>query len=319
MSTNSDKSKRQTVDTINDISPLEFSFNLASTEDAASTSLTTKNLTTAFPNNNSHTSRNKHHHEYDQSDIDSVTSDDMGHALHSEAAAAALLAREELVDAVDFFVQWKDSLIQVHPLPNSSLLPLLTTSSKLLRCRDVLKNNIRTLAVLAQSFAKGLLSDEHLLRLKSTSEACQLELGMEKMRRVEATRKLTSSLALLRRYRDELKYVRWYRLMLKLLSREKVRTAEDRVQAASSTITTLRSQLKEYKKKCHEMESLQKATSQVAIANQTRADVLERKMKKSIRREKKLTDQVSSLTNDHASLQKTVDTLEKKDILNKKK
>ena len=293
------------------MSNVEFSFNLSSTA-TDEQSLTAANLRASNNNNNNQSAtRTKYHPPKDEGqEVDSVTSDDLGHALHSEAAAAALRAREELVEAVDFFVQWKDALIQVHPLPSSALLPLLTTSSKLLRCRDVLQNNIRTLANLAQSFAKGLLSDEHVSRLKTTSEVLQLELSMEKMRRVESTRKLTSSLGLLRRYRDEIRYIRWYRLMLKVLSREHVRTADDRVKQATSTVSTLKSTVNTWKKKCQELESLQKATSQVAIKNQTRADVLERQLKKAGKREKKLTDHLSSLTDDHASLQKAVHSLE---------
>ena len=234
----------------------------------------------------------------------------MGHALHSQAAASALAAREELVEAVDFFIQWKDALIQVHPLPIDALLPLLTTSSQLIRCRDVLKNNIRTLANLAQSFARGLLSNEHLNRLKTTAESVKLELSMEKKRRIEATRKLNTSLGLLRRYHDELKYVRWYRLTLKLQERMKSSASEEKVKAAQTSLNSLRQSVSIWKKKSSELEALQKATSQVAVKNQTRADVLERQMRKSTKREKQLTENLSAITNDHAFLQRAMKELE---------
>ena len=60
------------------------------------------------------------------SDIESIASDDMGHAAHSQAAELAMTARNELVNAVVFFLQWKDALVESYPLPNAALLPILT-------------------------------------------------------------------------------------------------------------------------------------------------------------------------------------------------
>jgi len=313
MATNKQKRQQHTTATV------EYSFNLHDTSTATLASApppSSNNTTVAAAATPSPASTAAISFSDDDKDDHS---DDLGHAAHTEAAAAALLAREELVEAVDFFVQWKDALIQVHPLPNSALLPLLTTSSKLLRCRDVLKNNIQTLANLAQSFAKGLLSNDHINRLKTAKEEVTLQLSMEKLRAMERDRKLTSALGLLRQYRDEIRYVRWYRLIFKLRQKEQMKHNNLKVQTAQTTIANLKTTTNHLKKKCAESEQLQKATSSVAVKNQTKGDVLEKQMKQGIKREKKLTSMVANLTNDNAKLSKLVDAMEKKEIERKAK
>jgi hypothetical protein len=323
-------------------SPIEFSLNLTETNpknalnDVTNQSLSTKKVTTITATTTTTTTKKSNDESWgplttnnvqqgqdttfdNDDEVSSVISDDLGHALHSNAASAALLARKELVEAVDFFVEWKDALIQVHPLPNSALLPLLTTSSKLLRCRDVLKNNITTLANLAKSFANGLLSNDHINRLKMAKEEVTLKLSIEKMRRRESNYKLTSSLGLLRRYRDEIRYIRWSRLIFKVKQREQLKLNTMKLDIAQNTITNLKGLVNNLKNKCNEMESLQKATSSVAVKNQTKGDVLEKQMRKAKKRERKLTDMIEKLTTENASLSQLIKRLEKNEMERKEK
>ena len=222
------------------------------------------------------------------SEVSSVASDDMGHGRHSHAAEVALRARGELVQAVDFFLQWKDALVESYPLPPAALLPILTVAAQLLRCRDVLGNNIATLCTLAQSFARGLLSDEHVHRLKTEAEQARLAAGMERARRVEVTRKARASLALLRRMDGEVRYVRWYRLFLKLRQREGARHAETQIAALRATVGNLKQALDELRKALKKSENKQVATAKVAVKNQTRAETLQKELKRAGRRERKL-------------------------------
>ena len=244
-------------------------------------------------------------------DIRSVVSDDLGHGLHSEAAAAALRARDELVDAVDFFVQWKDALIQTHPLPNAALLPLLTTSSQLIRCRDVLRNNVRTLAKLAQSFSEGLLGNEHVSRLKTETEQIKLELGIEKARRVEATRKLATALSLVRRLDGEVRYVRWYRFFLKLRHREHIKHCDRTAAAARKSNEGLRATMAKLRAEIVDLKELQAATSHVAIKNQTKADRLEQIVRQQERRERKLKASVDGAQATAAAAEKALNEVAK--------
>ena len=78
-------------------------------------------------------------------DLQSVASDDLGHARHAEAARRASRANLRLNAAVDKFLSWKDALVQVYPLPSNVLLPLLIVASELLRSRNNLHHAIGTL------------------------------------------------------------------------------------------------------------------------------------------------------------------------------
>ncbi len=247
----------------------------------------------------------------DDDDIQSVVSDDLGHGLHSEAAAAALRARDELVDAVDYFVQWKDALIETHPLPNAALLPLLTTSSQLIRCRDVLRNNVRTLAKLAQSFSEGLLGNEHVCRLKTETEQIKLEMGIEKARRIEATRKLATALSLVRRLDGEVRYVRWYRFFLKLRHREHIKHCDRTSAAARKSNEGLRNTIATLRAEIVELKELQAATSHVAIKNQTKADRLEQIVRQLERRERKLKASVDGAQATAAAAEKALNEVAK--------
>ena len=227
------------------------------------------------------------------SDVESVASDDMGHAVHSHAAEAALLAREELVNAVDFFLQWKDALVESYPLPSNALLPILTIASQLLRCRDILGNNISMLCKLAKSFADGLLSDEHVHRLKTESEQARLIAGMEKMRRLEAVQKTNACISLLRRMDDEIRYVRWYRLFLKLRQREHLKHSETQIEQLRETVQNLKSTVRKLRVSLKNAENKQTATAKVAVKNQARADSLEKEVKRLERKERKLRSQLN--------------------------
>eukprot|EP00946_MAST-07B_sp_MAST-7B-sp1_P000423 g423.t1 len=230
------------------------------------------------------------------SEVESIASDDMGHASHSQAAELAMTARNELVNAVDFFLQWKDALVESYPLPNAALLPLLTIASQLLRCRDILGNNIATLCKLARSFAKGLLSDEHVHRLKIESEQARLMVGIERGRRIEATRKTSACLALLRRMDNEIRYVRWYRLFLKLRQRDSARHATKQIDTLRATVQNLKGSLSELRKALKGSKDKQIATAKVAVKNQKRADTLQRELKRAEKRERKLTIELKQVS-----------------------
>ncbi len=234
-------------------------------------------------------------------EVESVASDDMGHESNERAALAAMNAREELSVAVDGFLEWKDTLLETYPLPSNTVISLLTYASCFSRCRDILSTSVRTLSKLVHSFARGLLTDEHISRLKTEVESARLSLQLERMRRVEAVRHRDEAVKVTARLYGEIRYVRWYKLLLKLRQREHTRMSNKRVGMMQKTVANLKHALHQLRRQHSDLQMLQQVTSKVASENQTKVTLLQREATRSSLQYKRLNDQYVTLLSQEES------------------
>ena len=128
---------------------------------------------------------------------------------------------QNLAQTMSELLEWKDDAFQANAVPLNMLSQLAIITSRLIREKGQMMPPLHQALGLTRSFITGKVVDEEVEALKAFIVEQSNELEMEKMRRVESERKITSALAQVGRLRADQKMQRWSRLYTALRMKQR--------------------------------------------------------------------------------------------------